>query len=200
MSADLGRRLLAEGHHRVNFAIVAAGANAASPHHEAGRPGHRARRGRAVRLRRHHARRPTAPGYCSDITRCVWTGEPPAEFAELYAVLREAQAAAVAAATVGTPCEDVDARRPRRIITDAGYGELLHPPHRSRHRHRGARGPLHRRGQRRRRSSPGHAFSIEPGIYMPGRWGARLEDIVVATDDGPDPLNRVEHDLVVVDA
>ena len=46
----------------------------------------------------------------------------------------------------------------------------------------------------------GHAFSIEPGIYIPGRWGARLEDIVVATDGGPDPLNRVEHGLVVVDA
>ena len=46
----------------------------------------------------------------------------------------------------------------------------------------------------------GHAFSIEPGIYVPGRWGARLEDIVVATDDGPRPLNTVDHHLVPVDA
>ncbi len=44
----------------------------------------------------------------------------------------------------------------------------------------------------------GHAFSIEPGIYVPGTWGARLEDIVVATDEGPDPLNRIDHGLAVV--
>ena len=47
---------------------------------------------------------------------------------------------------------------------------------------------------------PGHAFSVEPGIYIPGRWGMRLEDIVVATDDGPRALNTANHDLVVVDA
>ena len=46
----------------------------------------------------------------------------------------------------------------------------------------------------------GHAFSVEPGIYVPGEWGARLEDIVVAADAGPDPLNRVDHGLAVVEA
>ena len=61
-------------------------------------------------------------GYCSDITRCVHLGEPPAEMAEAYAVLLEAQQAAVAAAVVGTPCEEVDATA-RRIITEAGWGE-----------------------------------------------------------------------------
>ncbi len=48
--------------------------------------------------------------------------------------------------------------------------------------------------------APGHAFSIEPGIYVAGRWGMRLEDIVVAADDGPEAMNRADHDLVVVDA
>jgi Xaa-Pro aminopeptidase len=46
---------------------------------------------------------------------------------------------------------------------------------------------------------PGHAFSVEPGIYIPGRWGARLEDIVVTTADGPEPLNAVDHGLAVLD-
>ena len=61
-------------------------------------------------------------GYCSDITRCVHVGEPPAEVAEAYAVLHEAQRAAAAAAVVGTPCEDVDAAA-RRVIAEAGYGD-----------------------------------------------------------------------------
>ena len=64
----------------------------------------------------------TMAGYCSDITRCVSLGSPPAEVAEAYAVLHEAQAAGVAAAVVGAACEDVD-RASRRVIDDAGYGE-----------------------------------------------------------------------------
>jgi Xaa-Pro aminopeptidase len=197
VSAELGRRLLDEGHHRVNFAIVATGPNAASPHHEPGpttiEPGH-------VLLcdfggTMHDA---DGVGYCSDITRCVSLGEPSAEVAEAYAVLLEAQQAAVAAATVGTPCQQVDATA-RRIIADAGFGERF--VHRTGHgigveEHEdpyvvdGNATPL----------MAGHAFSVEPGIYTPGAWGMRLEDIVVATDGGPDPLNRVDHALVVVDA
>jgi Xaa-Pro aminopeptidase len=197
VSAELGRRLIDEGHHRVNFAIVATGPNAASPHHEPGpttiEPGH-------VLLcdfggTMHDA---DGVGYCSDITRCVSLGEPTAEVAEAYAVLLEAQQAAVAAATVGTPCQQVDATA-RRIITDAGFGERF--VHRTGHgigveEHEdpyvvdGNATPL----------VAGHAFSVEPGIYTPGAWGMRLEDIVVATDGGPDPLNRVDHALVVVDA
>jgi Xaa-Pro aminopeptidase len=197
VSAELGRRLLDEGHHRVNFAIVATGPNAASPHHEPGpttiEPGH-------VLLcdfggTMHDA---DGVGYCSDITRCVSLGEPSAEVAEAYAVLLEAQQAAVAAATVGTPCQQVDATA-RRIIADAGFGERF--VHRTGHgigveEHEdpyvvdGNATPL----------VAGHAFSVEPGIYTPGAWGMRLEDIVVATDGGPDPLNRVDHALVVVDA
>jgi Xaa-Pro dipeptidase len=102
----------------------------------------------------------------------------------------------VAAAVVGTPCEDVDATA-RRILTDAGWGEQF--IHRTGHgigieEHEdpyivsGNGTPL----------EAGHAFSIEPGIYVPGRFGFRLEDIVVAADDGPDPLNRADHDLALL--
>jgi len=112
-------------------------------------------------------------------------------------VLHEAQRAAVAAATVGTPCEQVDAVA-RRIIAEAGHGDRF--VHRTGHgigveEHEdpyivaGNATPL----------APGHAFSVEPGIYVPGRFGLRLEDIVVATPDGPEPLNRVDHGLAVVD-
>ena len=130
----------------------------------------------------------TMDGYCSDITRCVFTGDVATaapEIAEAYEVLHTAQQAAVSAATVGTPCEDVD-RTARGIIADAGYGDYF--VHRTGHgigmeEHEdpyiveGNTTPL----------ADGHAFSVEPGIYVPGRWGMRLEDIVIATDDGPSP-------------
>jgi Xaa-Pro aminopeptidase len=197
VSAELGRRILAEGHHRVNFAIVAAGPNAASPHHE---PGPRVIERDEVVLCDFGGTMLTesGAGYCSDITRCVYTGEPPAQFRDLYTVLHEAQQAAVAAATVGTPCEDVDAVA-RRIITEAGYGD--HFVHRTGHgigveEHED---PYIVAGNCTALVS-GHAFSIEPGIYIEGQWGARLEDIVVASADGPDALNVVDHDLAVVDA
>ncbi|MFZ4517995.1 MAG: M24 family metallopeptidase [Microthrixaceae bacterium] len=195
VSADLGRRLLDEGHERVNFAIVAAGPDAASPHHE---PGRRVIGPDEVVLCDIGGTMADqfGVGYCSDITRCVWTGEPPAEAAEVYAVLMDAQAAAVAAATVGTPAEVVDAAARDRIAA-AGLGDRF--VHRTGHgigveEHEdpyvvaGNAGPL----------VAGNAFSIEPGIYLPDRFGFRLEDIVVATDGGPDPLNRVGHDLAVV--
>ena len=195
VSAELGRQILAEGHDRVNFAIVAAGANAASPHHEAGR---RVIAEGEVVLCDFGGTMvgDDGVGYCSDITRCVYTGEPPAEFNELYDVLFEAQAAGVAAAVVGTPAQDVD-RAARSVIASAGYGGYF--VHRTGHgigteEHEdpyiveGNREPL----------AAGNAFSVEPGIYVPGRWGARIEDIVVASPDGPDPLNRVDHRLAAV--
>ncbi len=197
VSADLGAHLLAEGHHRVNFAIVAAGPNAASPHHEPGAtviaPGDLVLCDFGGTYLA-----PDGVGYCSDITRCVSLGEPTAEVAEAYAVLHDAQQAAVAAAQVGTPCEAVDAVA-RDAITAAGYGPRF--VHRTGHgigveEHEdpylvaGNATPL----------EAGHAFSIEPGIYTPGRWGLRLEDIVVATEEGPLPLNAADHRLVVVDA
>jgi Xaa-Pro aminopeptidase len=195
VSADIGRRLRAEGHHRVNFAIVAAGANAASPHHEPG--AHVIREGEVVLCDFGGTMLgDDGIGYCSDITRCVHLGQPSDELAEAYAVLLDAQQAAVAAAVVGTPCEEVDAAA-RRIITDAGWGEQF--IHRTGHgigieEHEdpyivsGNAEPL----------APGHAFSIEPGIYVAGRFGFRLEDIVVADEAGPDPLNRADHDLALL--
>ncbi len=192
VSRDIGDRLLAAGHQHVNFAIVASGPNGASPHHE---PGAR-RIGASESVVCDFGG--TLGGYCSDITRTVFTGAPPAEFYDLYRVLQRAQAAAVAAATTGTPCEEVD-RVARGKIAAAGYGEYF--IHRTGHgigleEHED---PYLVSGN----SEPlvaGHAFSIEPGIYVPGRWGARIEDIVVATDAGPHSLNRAHHALAVVEA
>ena len=192
VSRDIGRRLIAEGHQRVSFAIVASGPNSASPHHE---PGERI-------IGRHEAVvcdfGGTLDGYGSDITRTVCTGEPSDEFRELYAVVHEAHAAGVAAALVGTRCGDIDGAA-RDVIADAGYGEYF--THRTGH---GIGRDAHEdpylvEGN----STPlaaGHAFSVEPGIYIPGRFGARLEDIVVATDEGPWSLNNADHDLISVDA
>lgn len=196
VAAQLGRRILDEGHHRVNFTIVASGPNAASPHHEAGDRVIRAGEGVLFDFGGTMVG-PDGVGYCSDITRCVHTGEPAPGFAALYEVLVGSHAAGVAAATVGTPCEDVDAAA-RTVIDDAGYGEFFihrtgHGIGVEAHEHPnivvGNKLPL----------VPGHAFSIEPGIYVPDRWGARLEDIVVATADGPDSMNRADHRLAVVD-
>jgi len=192
VSRELGERLVQEGHDSVNFAIVASGPNSASPHHD---PGPRViEAGEAVVCDFGG----TMAGYCSDITRTVFTGDPPKEFRDLYAVLAGAQAAAVDAARVGTRCEDVDGVA-RDLITDAGFGRCF--IHRTGHgigleEHEdpylvsGNRDPL----------VAGHAFSVEPGIYLEGRWGARIEDIVVATEAGPDPLNRADHALAVVES
>ena len=191
VSADLSARILAEGHDVVNFAIVAAGENAASPHHH---PGSRVIGANEIVLCDFGG---TMNGYCSDITRCVYLGKVPSDVRDAYAVLQEAEEAAVRAAVVGTPCEEVDATA-RRIIAEAGFGDYF--IHRTGHgigldAHEepyivsGNTLPL----------AAGHAFSIEPGIYMPGQWGMRLEDIVVATASGPDPMNRADHRLAVLD-
>jgi Xaa-Pro aminopeptidase len=135
-------------------------------------------------------------GYCSDITRTVFIGEPPSEFRDLYAVLEHAQAEAVGAAMVGTPCEDVDAVA-RRVITEGGYGPNFF--HRTGH---GIGLEEHEDpylvGGNCEPLRPGHAFSVEPGIYVEGKWGARIEDIVVVTEYGPDCLNTVDHSLTWV--
>jgi Xaa-Pro dipeptidase len=137
-------------------------------------------------------------GYCSDITRTVWTGEPTAQASEFYAVLQEAQRHGVAAARVGTTCEAVD-EAARQVISAGGYGPaFLHrtghgiglEEHEDPYIVAGNALPL----------AAGHAFSVEPGIYLSGRVGARIEDIVIATEAGPRPLNFVTHDLTVVEA
>ena len=190
VAADLHARLRAEGHARVNFVIVGSGPNSASPHHE---PGHR-RIGQGEAVVCDFGG--TLDGYCSDTTRTVFTGPPPAEFRDLHAAVQRAQAAAVEAAVVGTPCEDVDGVA-RRVIEEAGYGPQF--VHRTGH---GIGLEEHEDpylvGGNCEALAAGHAFSVEPGVYVEGRWGARIEDIVVATDAGPEPLNTVSHDLAVV--
>ena len=190
VSADISARLIAEGHDKVNFAIVAAGENAASPHHH---PGPRVIRHGEIVLCDFGG---TMAGYCSDITRCVHLGEPPSEVADAYAVLHAAHAAGVAAGVVGAACQDVD-RAARRVIRDAGYGEyFIHrtghgigmEEHEDPYMVEGNDLPI----------APGHAFSVEPGIYVPGRWGMRLEDIVVASGSGPLSMNSADHSLVVL--
>ena len=190
VSADLGRRILAEGHERVNFAIVAAGENAASPHHE---PGDRVIRPDEIVLCDFGG---TMAGYCSDITRCVVTGEVSPAIHEAYAALFDAEAAGVAAAVVGAACQDVD-RASRAVLDAAGYGQYF--IHRTGH---GIGMEAHEDPYMVEGNTaliePGHAFSVEPGVYVPGQWGMRLEDIVVATTDGPLPMNRANHHLVRV--
>jgi len=197
VSADIGQRILAEGHQRVNFAIVAAGEHAASPHHEAG---DRLIRADEVVLCDFGGTMLAdgGAGYCSDITRCVYTGDPPAEFAQLYDVLFQAHSAAVAASLVGAAAETIDFAA-RSVIDDAGFGEWF--IHRTGH---GIGVDAHEDPYIVAGNSlpivAGNVFSIEPGIYLPQLWGARLEDIVVATVGGPISLNQAEHRLVSVDA
>ncbi len=190
VSADMSARIVAEGHDKVNFAIVAAGENAASPHHH---PGSRVIREGEIVLCDFGG---TMNGYCSDTTRCVFTGTPSQEVAEAYAVLKAAEAAGVQAGVVGRSCESVD-QAARSIIDAAGFGEYF----------------VHRTGHgigMEEHEDPymvagntlpieaGFAFSVEPGIYVPGKWGMRLEDIVVATIEGPVSMNNESHDLVTV--
>jgi Xaa-Pro aminopeptidase len=188
---ELVQRMLDAGHERANFAIVGSGPNGASPHHEAAT--RLIERGDVVVCDFGGSMR----HYCSDITRLFVVGEPTTEVRDTYAVLVDAQEQAVRAARVGTPGEEVDATA-RRIIADAGFGDRF--VHRTGHgigveTHEepyivaGNRTPL----------EAGNAFSIEPGIYLPGRFGLRLEDIVVATPDGPERLNQAQRDLAVVE-
>jgi Xaa-Pro aminopeptidase len=189
---ELVERMLALGHERSNFAIVAAGEHAASPHHEP--TGERVIAPGEIVLCDFGG---TMRGYCSDITRMFHVGDPPAEVRDTYAVLAEAQEAGVGAATVGTPCAEVDAAA-RRVIEAAGLGEFFvhrvghgigQEAHEDPYMVAGNTLPL----------AAGHAFSVEPGIYRPGRFGMRLEDIVVAADDGPRRLNNAPRDLAVVE-
>jgi Xaa-Pro aminopeptidase len=187
---ELVDRMLDAGHERANFAIVASGPNAASPHHD---PTDRVIEPGDVVLCDFGG---TMHGYCSDITRMFVVGEPSDDVRAAYTVLVDAQERGVRAATVGTPCEAVDAAT-RRVIADAGYGDYF--VHRTGH---GIGAEAHEDpyvvAGNTLPLEPGHAFSVEPGIYVPGRFGLRLEDIVVATPAGPERLNHAARDLAVV--
>lgn len=197
VSREVRERLVAEGHAAAPFAIVATGPNSASPHHNAG--------GRLI-----EAGDPivldiggTLDGYCSDITRTLWvTGGdrsrgPSAEFLAVFELVRRAQATASDAVRPGVGCGELD-EVARAIIRDGGYGEAF--IHRLGHGIglEGHEEPYLVAGNAER-LRPGVAFSIEPGIYLAGRFGVRIEDIVVCAEDGPDVLNEAPRDLLVVD-
>jgi Xaa-Pro aminopeptidase len=191
VAADIADAIIHEGHARVDFTIVGSGPNAASPHHEVS--DRALQDGDAVVV---DIGGTMPSGYCSDCTRTYVIGDPEPDFAAYYRVLRDAQQAAFAAVRPGVTAEAVDAAA-REPITDAGFGGYF--VHRTGHgigleTHEdpyivsGNAEPLR----------PGMAFSIEPGIY-PGPHGARIEDIVVCTEDGGERLNNAGHELVCVD-
>ncbi len=198
VSADLGRRIKAQGHAKVNFALVASGPNSASPHHEAGDRVIQPNEPVLCDFGGTTAEPEGMPGYCSDITRMVFTGEPPAEYRDAFDVLFDAQERGVAAAQVGTPAQDVDAAARDRMADGELDQWFLHrlghgigvEAHEDPYLVSGNSTPL----------VAGNAFSIEPGFYIEGRWGARIEDIVVATAEGPRPLNKADHQLAIVEA
>jgi Xaa-Pro aminopeptidase len=189
---DIADAITAEGHVKVNFVIVGSGPNGASPHH-------------ALSDRVIEAGDPVvvdiggtmADGYCSDCTRTyIAGGSAPSEFADYYDVLLAAQLASCESVRPGVSAQSVDAAA-RDVIAAGGYGDLF----------------IHRTGHgigleehedpyivtgNDTILTPGMCFSIEPGIYSPGRHGARIEDIVVVTEDGVERLDTIDRSLVVL--
>lgn len=190
VAEDLARLLVAHGHARADFTIVASGPNSASPHHE---PGERTiAEGDVVVLDFGGE----LDGYYSDTTRTVTVGDPTTEAAEVHEVVRAAQAAACERVRPGASAQDVD-RAARAVIADAGYGDRF--IHRTGH---GIGLEVHEppyiiEGNELRLEA-GMAFSVEPGIYLEGRLGVRIEDIVAVTDDGVERLNTSSRELRTV--
>ncbi|MFF8520829.1 aminopeptidase P family protein [Streptomyces werraensis] len=191
VAADLAALLRRFGHSQVDFTIVASGPNGADPHHEAG--DRRIERGDMVVLDFGGLR----DGYGSDTSRTVHVGEPTEEERRVHDLVREAQEAGFRAVRPGAACQDVD-RAARAVIADAGYGD--HFIHRTGHgigvtTHE----PPYMIEGEERQLVPGMCFSVEPGVYLPGRFGVRIEDIVTVTEDGGRRLNDTERGMVMVD-
>ena len=194
VGADIAAAIVEEGHAQAEFVIVGSGPNGASPHHDVS--DRVIEKGDVVVV---DIGGPLPDGYNSDSTRTYAVGEPrDADVAETYAVLQRAQAAAVAAVRPGVTAEAVDAAA-RDVIAEAGFGEYF--IHRTGH---GIGLDVHEEpyiiAGNALPLEPGMAFSVEPGIYQPGRWGARIEDIVIVTEDGAESVNNQPHELVVLDA
>jgi Xaa-Pro aminopeptidase len=190
VGADVAAAILAEGHVAVDFTIVGSGPNGASPHHDVSQRVVQAGDVVVVDIGGE-----LDTGYRSDCTRTYVVGGPAdAATAEWYGVLQAAQEAAVAAVRPGVSAESVDAAA-RRVITDAGWGE--HFIHRTGH---GIGLDTHEApyivAGNATLLQPGAAFSVEPGIYLAGRCGARIEDIVVCTEDGVRTLDNGPRELV----
>ncbi|MER6524158.1 aminopeptidase P family protein [Streptomyces sp. NPDC001508] len=186
--ADLLRRF---GHSQVDFTIVGSGPNGADPHHEVG--DRVIRRGDMVVLDFGGLK----DGYGSDTTRTVHVGEPTDEERAVHDVVRAAQEAGFRAVRPGVACQEVD-RAARAVIEDAGYGAyFIHrtghgigvTTHEPPYMIEGEEQPL----------VPGMCFSVEPGIYLPGRFGVRIEDIVTVTGDGGRRLNDTTREMVIVE-
>ena len=192
VGADVAAAIVAEGHTAAAFVIVGSGPHGASPHHDVSQ--RVLQPGDVVVV---DIGGPTPEGYYSDCTRTYSLGEPAhADVTATYEVLQAAQEAAVSAAAAGVTAQDVDAAA-RSPITEAGFGERF--IHRTGH---GIGLEVHEEPYIVAGNDlvlePGMAFSIEPGIYLPGRWGARIEDIVVIDEDGAVRLNHRPRDLVAL--
>ncbi len=190
VARDISNRTLAAGHESVEFCVVASGPNGASPHHT---PDERMiREGDAIVVDFGGREK----GYCSDTSRTVVVGHAPSGFEPAYRVLEEAQSAACDFAAPGLSTSSVDAHA-RAVIDAAGYGDRF--IHRLGH---GIGLDVHERPYLVEGDDtliePGMAFSIEPGIYTPGEWGMRIEDIVVATDTGIERMNTSHRQIRVV--
>jgi Xaa-Pro aminopeptidase len=190
VAADLAGLLRRFGHEQVDFTVVGSGPNGANPHHEAGPRVIEV--GDTVVLDFGGLKH----GYGSDTTRTVTVGPPSDEVRTVHEVVRRAQQAAFEAVRPGVSCQEID-RVARRVIIDAGYGErFIHrtghgigvTTHEPPYLVEGEELPL----------VPGMCFSIEPGVYLPGRFGVRIEDIVTVTADGGRRLNNTSHELATV--
>ena len=190
VAADLGRLLREHGHEQVDFTVVGSGPNGANPHHEAGN--RRIEHGDPVVLDFGGL----MYGYGSDTTRTVTVGEPTQEVRDVHDIVQRAQQAAFEAVRPGVPCQEID-RVARAVITEAGYGEQF--IHRTGH---GIGVTTHEppyvvEGEQQA-LRPGMCFSIEPGIYLSGRFGVRIEDIVAVTDTDGRRLNNTDRHLRIV--
>jgi Xaa-Pro aminopeptidase len=195
IAAEVRSRLVEEGHETAEFSIVAGGPNSASPHHE---PSDRPVAEGEPLLFDIGGRR---GGYCSDITRTVWVSGPSgagpdADFSRIYELVRRAQAAACEAVRPGATFEGLD-RAARAVITEGGHGDDFF--HRLGH---GIGLEVHEEPYlvegHTEAVRAGETFSIEPGIYLEGRYGVRIEDQVACTTGGVDRLNQATRDLLIV--
>jgi D-alanyl-D-alanine dipeptidase len=191
VASDLADLLRHFGHAQVDFTIVASGPNGANPHHEAGE--RVIERGDMVVLDFGGLKH----GYGSDTSRTVHVGEPTDEERTVHDLVRAAQEAGFRAVRPGAACQDVD-RAARAVIADAGYGEyFIHrtghgigvTTHEPPYMIEGEEQPL----------VPGMCFSVEPGIYLPGRFGVRIEDIVTVTEEGGRRLNNTPREMATVE-
>jgi D-alanyl-D-alanine dipeptidase len=191
VAADIAEAIVAEGHSEVAFVIVGSGPHGADPHHEYSNREIRAGDIVVVDIGGSYE-----PGYNSDSTRTYSIGEPSPEVAQQYSVLQQAQRAAVEAVRPGVTAEQIDAAA-RDVLAEAGLADYF--VHRTGH---GIGLSVHEEpyivAGNDLPLQAGMAFSVEPGIYFPGRWGARIEDIVVVAEDGAQPVNHRPHELIVV--